>query len=400
MSITVVVIILLAPFARREFRPKERREALLLLRGRLSPATMGAQAEPSSTRRRIIVDAPHAGTTFNVTLFPGTSDSSLKSAIANRVRLPLQYADGTETFYLTELGDESIVPACADGFPDGQRLVMHVHGPPMPPPSPPPSPAAMPPDAPPPATAPVVERIPGPGSPAFIQAVKQQQHVAAEAAPASAPASVDMAPLLELNEALSGKGKAVITMQRHMRGVLHRRRVLDGIRARCGTRCVDFTQTNIDALAKRLGVSRYLPWNLTSYERMEMEKDKKDDEISGMAKMSRLSTDLANERTLLAWIRTVLAMMRTTFATLGIIGVSATWENVHYVAVAMTVVLMLLSAVIGVFRYYRVARICALKNIPQSFGRNRVPMWPMAVVFVSSLATVTVAVLMQGFEKA
>ena len=53
----------------------------------------------------------------------------------------------------------------------------------------------------------------------------------------------------------------------------------------------------------------------------------------------------------------------------------------------------------GISRYYRIARICSLKNIPASFGKNRVPMWPMASVLTSSLVTVTVAVLAQGWEK-
>ena len=63
-----------------------------------------------------------------------------------------------------------------------------------------------------------------------------------------------------------------------------------------------------------------------------------------------LSKDLANERTLLAWIRTGLAVMRTVYATLGIHGSSAWWAAVHLATLAMLVVAMSASAVIGIYR--------------------------------------------------
>jgi hypothetical protein len=62
-------------------------------------------------------------TTFTVKLFPGTSDRALRAAIANRLRLPVQYCDGSESFYLSDCADyDSLVPLCADGLPDGQTL--------------------------------------------------------------------------------------------------------------------------------------------------------------------------------------------------------------------------------------------------------------------------------------
>ena len=66
-----------------------------------------------------------------------------------------------------------------------------------------------------------------------------------------------------------------------------------------------------------------------------------------------MSTDLANERTLLAWVRTVLAIMRTRFAaTLGLQGVSAFWELVHLMTVFCSAV-MAVSAIVGIWRFYR-----------------------------------------------
>jgi hypothetical protein len=89
---------------------------------------------------------------------------------------------------------------------------------------------------------------------------------------------------------------------------------------------------------------------MSQYDLMEEQRDSQqqpEGELVGLAKMSRLGTDLANERTLLAWIRTVLAMMRTVFATLGVAGLTSTWESVHRIAVCLSVLLMVTSATIG-----------------------------------------------------
>jgi hypothetical protein len=136
-------------------------------------------------------------------------------------------------------------------------------------------------------------------------------------------------------------------------------------------------------------------------------------------------------------MRTALAVMRTVFATLSIHGTTALWAAVQLVTLTMLVVVMGASAVIGVYRcelarhcpasrawtsraasllppalltggwcpclpscrYYRIAKILSLKEIPASFGKNRVPVWPVTVVFASSIATVAIASLLNGFDK-
>ena len=90
---------------------------------------------------------------------------------------------------------------------------------------------------------------------------------------------------------------------------------------------------------------------------------------------------------------------RTAFATLGIAGVTAGWELVHGLAVLLMLLLMCLAAYVGIYRYYRIARIVSLKDIPESFGKNRVKVWPVPAVVALSLATVTLSMLAQGFEK-
>ena len=61
---------------------------------------------------------------------------------------------------------------------------------------------------------------------------------------------------------------------------------------------------------------------------------------------------------------------------------------------------MLASAVTGIYRFYRINKIVSLKDIPSSFGKNRVPLWPVNAVLVGSLVTVSVAMLVQGYRKA
>ena len=70
-------------------------------------------------------------------------------------------------------------------------------------------------------------------------------------------------------------------------------------------------------------------------------------------------------------MRTVLAVMRTAFATLGVAGVTAGWELVQNFSVVLMLILMCAAAIVGIYRFYRIAHICSLKDIPASFGKNR-----------------------------
>ena len=49
-------------------------------------------------------------------------------------------------------------------------------------------------------------------------------------------------------------------------------------------------------------------------------------QLEGLERLSRLTTDLANERTLLAWMRTCLAGIRTLFSYLAIGATTAAWQ--------------------------------------------------------------------------
>ena len=79
------------------------------------------------------------------------------------------------------------------------------------------------------------------------------------------------------------------------------------------------------------------------------------------------------------------AIMRTAFATLGIEGVNAMWAGVQTAAVMMMTFLMCVAAYVGIYRFYRINQIVTLKHIPSSFGKNRVPIWPLTGTLVVSL---------------
>ena len=50
------------------------------------------------------------------------------------------------------------------------------------------------------------------------------------------------------------------------------------------------------------------------------------------------------------------------------------------------------SAYVGIYRYYRIARIVSLKDIPASFGKNRVSIWPVPAVITLSVLAVTISI--------
>ena len=148
----------------------------------------------------------------------------------------------------------------------------------------------------------------------------------------------------------------------------------------------------LERLKQRL--RRYAPGYISNYERVGESAD--DDEIHGMAKMSRLSTDLANERTLLAWTRTVLAALRTSLALLKFDGVDAFWVVVRYLSTFMMTSVMVSTCLIGIYRYYKIKRIVHMKNIPYFFGRA--PIWPMPTLVALSVGAIALALFLQGFE--
>lgn len=298
-------------------------------------------------KKTVIVYAPHINETFEVALFSGSSDQALHRSCATRARVAPFLQDGRDTFYFTSgAATDAIVPLC-EGLPDGVRLTMHVT--------------------------------------AHSAAGNSSRPSGAPAPPppaASAPAAPPAAPPTQAEQ----EDAAAKKLQAIQRGHMSRKQG------------VPLYDEATRYLRRTCGVC--MPWvsNGEQYEKVKEHKaDNEEDEVvRGMAKMSRLATDMANERTLLAWIRTVLAVMRTVFSTLGMAGVGATWVVVQRSAVGLMVFLMLASTFIGIYRYHKVARIVNLKTVPTYFGRASIV--PLNVGVAISVTTVAVAAMLQGFE--
>lgn len=93
------------------------------------------------------------------------------------------------------------------------------------------------------------------------------------------------------------------------------------------------------------------------------------DAADSLDRFSRLSTDLANERTLLAWLRTAMACIRTALAFIGISAEGPWWmSTVHITRIAM-VTAVLVATLSGVKRYSTIKEATYQPVPPQHFGR-------------------------------
>jgi len=106
--------------------------------------------------------------------------------------------------------------------------------------------------------------------------------------------------------------------------------------------------------------------------------------VQTIDRMSRISSELANERTLLAWIRTGLAAIRTVFAFLSVAAETEGWKYVFLFAEMAMMTVVLLGSMSGTIRYFRVRKALRMQ-CPQEFGRHSI-MWFNSMVVISSVA--------------
>jgi uncharacterized membrane protein YidH (DUF202 family) len=114
----------------------------------------------------------------------------------------------------------------------------------------------------------------------------------------------------------------------------------------------------------------------------------KEQYIDALTRFSRLSTDLANERTLLAWIRTGLAASRTVCAFMGVEYLSTFGDisqRIVYIGMAITAIVMISQ---GLERYRKIKWILTLPNPPIEFDRLSVV--PAHVALIGMLIIVLV----------
>lgn len=114
----------------------------------------------------------------------------------------------------------------------------------------------------------------------------------------------------------------------------------------------------------------------------------KEQYIDALTRFSRLSTDLANERTLLAWVRTALACSRTVCAFMGVEYLSTFGnysQRIVYIGFAVMAVLMLSQ---GLERYRKIKWILTLPNPPIEF--DRVTTVPVLIVMITMFCLVLI----------
>ena len=110
-----------------------------------------------------------------------------------------------------------------------------------------------------------------------------------------------------------------------------------------------------------------------------------------------MSTDLANERTLLAWVRTAMAAIRTLFAYLSVSGTTPAWHaSVIATEMAMST-LVILTACTGTYRYFRLKAIIGRKEVSPYFGR--ITLRPFAVLVVATCVASSIGCYSQQWEK-
>mmetsp|Transcript_21112 Transcript_21112/g.58890 ORF Transcript_21112/g.58890 Transcript_21112/m.58890 type:complete len:351 (-) Transcript_21112:227-1279(-) len=118
--------------------------------------------------------------------------------------------------------------------------------------------------------------------------------------------------------------------------------------------------------------------------------------VNAVERFNRMSTELANERTLLAWIRTCLAAIRTALCFIGIMAYASPWQISIYVAQWSMLAVVMVAAVGGAARYSRLKAVLEQKVTPRNFGR--ISLRPLSgLVILSSVAT-TAGILAQEWR--
>lgn len=123
-----------------------------------------------------------------------------------------------------------------------------------------------------------------------------------------------------------------------------------------------------------------------------------ENQLEGLERLSRLTTDLANERTLLAWVRTCLAAIRTLFTYIGLTAAAGAWHAGLTATEGAMAVLVVATAALGAWRYFRIKEVLGQKLPPREFGR--ISLRPLIATLLLAAAGTAGGVWSQAWEHA
>jgi uncharacterized membrane protein YidH (DUF202 family) len=113
--------------------------------------------------------------------------------------------------------------------------------------------------------------------------------------------------------------------------------------------------------------------------------------IDGMVRLNRLSTELANERNLLAWTRTALALCRTSIAYIGVVGINYFGDISQKICVVGCALLGVWFMCHSVSRYQKVKYYVSLKDPTLEMDRASNTLTILATISVLVLAFIVTA---------
>ena len=119
--------------------------------------------------------------------------------------------------------------------------------------------------------------------------------------------------------------------------------------------------------------------------------------MTGLERLNRLSTDLANERTFLAWVRTCMSTIRTVFTYLALTAATDAWRASVLASEIAMATLVVATAVTGAWRFYKIKSVISLKVPPANFGRYSLR--PLTVLVVLTAVTTACGIWTQQWEK-